>query len=709
MFSSLSVTDIVLISVRALVVLAFFAFGWRDIFMLFRRPARNMGTGLNRIWSVGHTTMLEAWAGRIWLLPILWLITTLIMISVLRPFDETERMPLNIRTIFNSQEFLLLLMMWAMANLSLPRERERKIVVTNASKPLSRLEIVLGKITGFSVTAALVLLVMAILSYGILLWQDSAIKQKAAQTYALQQSDFAKASSAHDATALPPSEGMRALSQEGTLFAYNYITAPPGNMTISGLTDFTNTPPVRYLKGGSTEKAIYHFTPHLIASPTASIMPVGQRPFFVFYFPIKAVEGTPLQKLQLRVTAVRSTAHQSSPPIPEEKTILLNENGAGLWEPDDPASLFSVYSPTGEFIDAGEVTVTVNCMTSGVYLQIYDGSPRDPQTGEVPANSSFNVIYYPDRTGAPPPALQPQPADVNPVIQGFERRGRQEVAGIKKSDINNPSAQIPEGAIYRFPGSELANVPIDDKKEFTLSTYMETYKTDFVDKPTLADIQIVSFDLPTDRFRTTIEVAEKRLTQIKVPARYLGNSDPKQRGDLLVLVSCRQPGHSVYLGANDVRIELPRTPFFVNLLKGEFVLLLQAILLITIAVACTVRLGWPVAMLTSGLCWIFGYFVEFIAGLQDLGGLRALNYRTSGMHGMTFQFFDKLTGGIWRGLGAISALVPNFTIYNPSQEYITTLQNIPMHLVLVNLFWTIVFILPVVGIAYLLFRKQELG
>ena len=153
-------TEIATLALRAIVVLLFLFFGGRELLQLFRRPAPNMGTGLNRIWSVGRTTMLEAWAGRVWLLPILWLIASFVLVSTVRPFDESERMPLNIKMLLTGQEWLLLIMMWVMACLSLPRERERKVIITNASKPLSRLEIVLGKMWGFSMMAGVMVLVM---------------------------------------------------------------------------------------------------------------------------------------------------------------------------------------------------------------------------------------------------------------------------------------------------------------------------------------------------------------------------------------------------------------------------------------------------------------------------------------------------------------------------------------------------------------------
>src|SRR5262245_29482939 len=189
---SLPFSGWILLTARIVIVFLFIAFGWREILALFQRPAKNMGTGLSRVWAVARTTLLEAWAGRIWLLPILWLICSIILINVVKPFDESERMALDIRMLLAAQELLLLVMLWVMACVSLPRERERKIIISNASKPLSRLEIILGKMTGFSVVAALMLVVLGLGSWVLLRIEDYRIRNQAGDAYQLQKADFDK-------------------------------------------------------------------------------------------------------------------------------------------------------------------------------------------------------------------------------------------------------------------------------------------------------------------------------------------------------------------------------------------------------------------------------------------------------------------------------------------------------------------------------------
>jgi hypothetical protein len=703
---SWSLTEVMMLAVRGLLILAFLFFGWREIALLFRRPAKNMGTGLNRVWSVGRTTVLEAWAGRVWLLPILWLIAAFIMISSIRPFDESERMPLNIRMLLSSQEILLLVMMLVMACISLPRERERKIIITNASKPLSRLEIVLGKMLGFSLVAGLMILIMGILSLGILHFSNWRIMSAAAQSYELQQQDFNQkvAAGTKGEEIVPPSEGTKRLKEEGALFAYNYVSVRPHNLSIVGMIDLAKNPPIRLMKGGSSERAVYRFSPRLVVPEPTLAFPTGTRGYFEFYCPYQVYAPNPPARVQIRVVATRTDPRQTVPPKPIEKVITLDQAGLAVWEPNpDDGELYSGINEKGEVtVDAGPVTLEIQLVTPGTLMQVFDGADVDPATGFYPEDVPWNVVFRPVRR-----ADAVQFPLKNPQMRGFERRGKQEIEGPKRSDIAVAGRIFVEQGVWRFSGQDLAKVQPGPDGNFDLGFILDTYKTDNLDATTEALIRVKSYDsLADDPFEIRIPVAEKRLSLVKVPAKYLGHSDPKRRGDMMVMIGCTTRDHAISMNEQSCRIELPQTPFALNLAKSEFVIFLEAVLLIGIAVTCSVRLGWPVAMLLTVACMLFGYFVDFILSLQEGSGLSQLNYR--GGSGFAYHFFDAFTGGLWKVLGGIATFVPNFTIYRP-QDYITNLQNMPIEVVASTVLWTVIFLAPFVGLAYLLIRKQELG
>src|SRR5262249_21773608 len=119
-------------------------------------------------------------------------------------------------------------------------------------------------------------------------------KNRAREAYELQKQDFAKNLKA-------PSESLKLLSEQGSLYAYNYIAAPKDTMSIVGMMDPTASPPERYMKGGSYEKAIFRFAPRLHASVETQIAAVGTRPYFYFYFPQYPPQARDVP-IQIRVT-----------------------------------------------------------------------------------------------------------------------------------------------------------------------------------------------------------------------------------------------------------------------------------------------------------------------------------------------------------------------------------------------------------------------
>ncbi len=257
--------------------------------------------------------MIESWAGRVWLLPLLWFVTVVILISVVRPYDESDRFPLYIRILLTGQEWLVLVMLWVLACISMPRERERKIVITNASKPLSRLEMLLGKMVGFSAIAFLLLMVMGLASWGILKVEDYRIRREAATQYQLAEDDYRQQSATRPST--PPPQDKLRLSQEGSLFAYNYVTVPAGaGMSIVGKMDVDEAGSTRWMKGGSLEHATYHFG--RIEAPLGAIdAPTGQRPHFEFQFVMEAYVPKPPNRVQINVTAQRVARRGATCPL----------------------------------------------------------------------------------------------------------------------------------------------------------------------------------------------------------------------------------------------------------------------------------------------------------------------------------------------------------------------------------------------------------
>jgi len=683
------VVNIIIWSLTAVLVVAFLAFARRDLAMLVRRPAANMGTGLGRIWAVARTCVFEALTARVWLVPLFWLAICLILCSFVRPFDETERIGLYVRILLLSQTFLVLLTCLILAVVSMPRDREKRIMITNASKPLSRLEIFLGKITGFCTVAALLLVAMTVGSYVFLSVADWQIKSKAAQLYALEERDYANAIANQTGNPVPPNESLKRVADEGALFAHNYISVPRGGMQIAGYVEFTEAGTKLYIKGGSQQRAIFQFGEGrrgMLATPEPqdSLYQTGADPFFFLRLGIRLPPGkqlTELPQFQLTVRPLAGTQRT------QEKTVRMDERGIIQWAPDRPE----------EFTERGPVQLTVQCLTPDVLIEI----PVDA-SGQ---NSQFGIGWVPARVQEPGKEIM-QPALPVARIIGFEKREKQQIAGPDPKKSDAPILAARDQAIYRFSGESLRNVPVNSKGEFTLTMVLDIEKTANYTIDTMALVEVYNRDNPRERQYKVVPVVEKRATTVTLPANVLG--DDKSRGDLYVHVSCNTAGHWLAFNEQSVRIAQPNTPFIVNLIKSELVIFFEAALLIIIGVTCSVRLGWAVAALTSIAAFVLGNFLEFIRSFLDVSGLSLFGYNMTTETSGFIRFVDAVIAVFFKFIYFLARFLPDFTQFD-ALRYIVESRNMPwMHLT-GNIILAVIYALPFIAVGYLLIRKQELG
>src|SRR5262249_39554215 len=106
---------------------------------------------------------------------------------------------------------------------------------------------------------------------------------------------------------------------------------------------------------------------------------------------------------------------------------------------------------------------------------------------------------------------------------------------------------------------------------------------------------------------TTARVAEKRLTEVRLPGWLLSTGD-----DLMLDLRSLTPGHWIGVNTNAVRLEQAESPFIWNLAKSELVIFAEASLLVVIAVAASTRLGGPVSMLLVAVCYLLGNIFPFV-------------------------------------------------------------------------------------------------
>ncbi|MGC9259870.1 MAG: ABC transporter permease [Phycisphaerae bacterium] len=652
--------DIVIV----LLILAFILTAFRDI--------ARLGRGLSRAWAIGRVTVSEAWNARMWAVPLVWFaVCALLGVLIVRGYEPAGVVRVYMTIFLRAQVLVLLIYLGIMACITLPRERERHTLVTTGSKPISRLELLLGKVLGLSAAGVMILAVMMILTWGYMKVVDLKIRHDAAVLYALQKNDYDKV-----LRRMPPDTGVHYLAQHGVLQAQNYVS---GHMSIAGYINYQTNPPSRLLKGGSSETLYFEF-PSLPATGY-------YRPMFDFQFAV--VHALPSTKpVTIQVTMVQ----RSNPMNTQHTTLTLNSIGQAAWMPQNPTAFFSYVNPqTGRIYNPGPVVLKVTCPEFGVYLGIGNGlhPPND--------TSCMAVSLAKSRTAGHTGMIAPK---ANPVITGFKDNGKQEIVG---PSIHHPQIK-PEVASWDFTNLDRQPIPIGPHGNFTIHMVISVDKQSNEALPPVAQIVAYNTNLPRQRVTRMLYVNEKRITMLKLPSTLLGS------GDLIINLRSAVPGQWFKVKADSMIIMQPPSSFIWNLFKSELVILCEVVLLITIGVAASTALGWPVAMLTAMVAYILGNLFHFVHGLFYAGGFELFDYvQDSRMqHIWYYQVGSFITNVMVRILWVTVHLMPDFTRYDPLY-FIVRSQDMPFTIVLLDGAWTLACILPILAIGYLLLRKQELA
>lgn len=666
------IADCILLAVLVWFVLV----AYRDAARLVRRKPG--GPGIFRAWAVARVTVLEAWSQRAWTLPIIWFVICLLLSLLVRTYNPLEREQMYLTVFLRGQEFFVLLYVALFACFSLPRERERRTVVTTASKPLSRLEFFLGKVIGLSAVAMGLLLAMGLVTWVTMNVVDFKVRHDARVLLSMEKRDYDKAIRRY-----PVSKGLALVARNGLLQAQNYVTAK-GGMRIAGLINYAVKPPERALRGGSSETLRYQFR-SIPATP-------GVQPRFIFNFaPFHFVPGGVVPGFQgvikLHVTlSLKYNAMQT-----QQGTITLLPNGPTMWTIKDPYSYFSYQNvATGRVLSPGPLTLSVNCPTQHVFLLFGNGDhARDA--------SVLADLVDQSRSPGNHPYLLPAP---NPVITGFMSHGKQQIVG--PSGLNS---EIPaEVASFEFKHIKPGSLPVGKHGNFTADMILSVDKQSHEQSPAAAWVRAFALNRPTKPviFRTFVD--EKRITPIKLPARLLDG------GNLVINIHSAVPGQWLGLNADAVQLVLPPSPFILNLFKSEVVIFLEAALLSVIGVTAGIYLGWPVALLVLLTCYILGTVFDFIQRLFRANGLGIYNYVTaSRMKGIWwFDIGSDISNVMSKLLYLLVHLVPNFTRFAPL-KYITMSRDMPWSVLLSDVVLAALFVLPFLAIGYLLMRRKELA
>ncbi len=195
-------------------------------------------------------------------------------------------------------------------------------------------------------------------------------------------------------------------------------------------------------------------------------------------------------------------------------------------------------------------------------------------------------------------------------------------------------------------------------------------------------------------------------------------------GQLTVEVACLDSQMFIGMARPDLFIRLPDNPFIVGYSKALLSTVLMLLLVVVIGVTASCIVKGPVALfLTFGVFLIGQMFHQFmldiVAGNVEGSGLiessvlivqqrnPGVGVNVSANAGNIIESADKLTSGLLHGA---SQVVPNFSLFSQSASYIENGFDVPWSTLMVPVILTFVgFLIPCVllGAAFLKFRELE--
>ncbi len=112
----------------------------------------------------------------------LWLAVILIGLAVIPKHEPAERYHALVSLCLKTTSFFGVIVSVFLAASVLPEDRAKKTLSTLMTKPVGRLNYLLGRVAGFSLTMGLIVLVMGVAGWGVLRWAGASAERETGRT-----------------------------------------------------------------------------------------------------------------------------------------------------------------------------------------------------------------------------------------------------------------------------------------------------------------------------------------------------------------------------------------------------------------------------------------------------------------------------------------------------------------------------------------------
>jgi hypothetical protein len=693
----------------------------RELWVLFAQHGKAFA-GLRRAAAIAGNTVREAVRRKIlWVVPV-WLAVTLGVAAFIRPLDEEQdRYALLMKLFLYGQLAVVVGATMLTAVSDLGNERRRKTLLTLLVKPVTRLELVIGKIAGQAMIAAVLLAGTGTATAAYFAWVDHGIRTAA-------QARYDEAERLHDAdpTRRAPEAALKVLAREGVLGVREVRGAADLRITALDLDG------IGWMRSGSGQRAAAIFGPvrgspeqppiiqanfrvrpilHMLLRDRPDRVALRRFPVDLTFTAIVGPLGDPRRVVSLNfpMQLTEELRDEFNPLIARDRRLTA---GLGrVWIDAAfpnmeysvtalfplPLSLMGFSDNEGRRVDSSRLEVNVMCNYSGLYL------------GIRPADSILITGVAGDTPDARAGMLLPQ----EPVeLRGSQLRKRQSIMGV--ADDQNPEMRPlrderpgrpilfpPDKAIWTFAGIRPAELEEGRPAELRIKGVVDVNDQAFSE--TLVRLDFASDD---GKFTWTHEATleENRPLIIKLPEGLLTGRPFR------TTFTCRSTGHSVALDYGSAQLTVSQMHFTAALARSTAVIWMQAVVLAALGVFASTFLSWPIAILLTAVCLLLGVVKPLLLPLGVGHELwRALYVMTPQM-----QETDVLLALKWlvwvqgKIIAATAFVAPDVREFNEF-DWIARSTAVPSAVFLRDAFWAAFYVLPLLVFSYWVMRWKEAG
>ncbi len=549
-----------------------------------------------RVRAIASVCFSESIRRRVlWITP-LAILGVIVVSQLQKPIDEQDAIRQTTKFCLFATGLVVTLGSIILACTNLPREIENRVIFTVVTKPTTRLEIVLGKILGFAMVSAAILLIMGIFSWSYL--QFRAITLQRDIKYRLNTAGLV------DPIIRPT---LQHYVDAGLLNAKTI--ALPADLNIYGRMPVAGDSRKYFTSDGS---ALFPFVLpsdlptdgmgliihakigyDIATAPKPTTQPVATGPH-PFNMPSPLVASTR--------PAGEVAKGPTGPPTLNVQVYDQNQNSTSVATQLNGGKPIVLSSPDGtEFeipITAADATTLAKLPL--IYIALLGGNPDVQYWAKA---DSVQIII--PNTAKPAESLvlsssNPYVAsEIIPVMVGRQGTQGQQLKG--QADGNGSVG------IYAFNKVMVSNdsptVPIE------VRFGIEHANDEGTDSDVPAKIALEILNRKTGEISDagTIIPENNRTAYATVPAAAVAN------GDFNLIVRCLSNEQWINLNNTSVAIVQSESPFAFNLFKSLLILWLLTILVISISIFCSTFLSWPIAVVLT-LVILLGHW-----GVQELG------------------------------------------------------------------------------------------